>query len=186
MKNKIILVGGYCAAGKSTFSRELARLLSVPCFNKDTIKEVIGEGFGPNNTDVRQKNSSVTFMLMLYIAECFLRAGTPCILESNFRTAESGHIRELLDRYDGECLTFIFKGNLDVLYKRYVERERAGDRHWVHLAVDEEARESFKSGHICGGLGKVSVGRTIHVDTTDFGKVDYDGLYLAAREFMEL
>jgi uridine kinase len=29
-KNKIILVGGYCASGKSVFSNKLSNLLSIP------------------------------------------------------------------------------------------------------------------------------------------------------------
>ncbi|MCL1897046.1 MAG: ATP-binding protein [Clostridiales bacterium] len=184
MANKMILVGGYCAAGKSTFSRRLAQSLGLPCFHKDTIKEVIGEGFGPKNTDVHEKNSAVTFRLMLHIAECFLQAGKPLILESNFRLTESGHIQALADRYGVECLTFIFKGSLDALYQRYVTRERAGERHWVHWAAGEESRDSFKSGQIDAGLGKVSVGQTVCVDATDFAKVDYDTLFRTAEEFM--
>ena len=40
MNNKIILVSGYCATGKSTFARNLSQSLNIPCFIKDTIKEV--------------------------------------------------------------------------------------------------------------------------------------------------
>jgi dephospho-CoA kinase len=46
MNKKIILVGGYCASGKSVFSRKLSSLLSIPCFNKDIIEEVLGDEFG--------------------------------------------------------------------------------------------------------------------------------------------
>jgi len=49
MRNKIILVGGYCATGKSTFSLKLSEMINIPCFNKDIIKEVLGDGFGPEN-----------------------------------------------------------------------------------------------------------------------------------------
>jgi predicted kinase len=75
MENKIILVGGYCATGKSTFSLELSKLLNIPVFNKDIIKEVLGDGFGPENNIVEQKGSAATFLLMLHIAEQILQAG---------------------------------------------------------------------------------------------------------------
>ncbi|MCL1806738.1 MAG: ATP-binding protein [Oscillospiraceae bacterium] len=184
MPGKLILVGGYCAAGKTVFSRELARTLNIPVFNKDTIKEIVGEGFGRKNAAVHQKNSDVTFMLMLHIAECFLKAGTPCILESNFKLAESKQIAAMLEGYDCECLTFLFKGNLDVLFKRYIERERSGERHWVHLAVSKDALDSFKAGQIASGLAKASVGQTVYIDATDFSKIDYSALFDTAKAFL--
>jgi len=73
MRNKIILVGGYCATGKSTFSLKLSQMINIPCFNKDIIKEVLGDGFGPENKMVEKKGSTSTFLLMLHIAECFLQ-----------------------------------------------------------------------------------------------------------------
>jgi len=175
------LIGGYCATGKSTFSHRLASRLSIPCFNKDTIKEVIGDGFGIENKDVHQKNSAVTFMLLLYIAERFLQASKPCIIESNFRLSESKKIELLLEKYDCKCLTFLFTGDLNSLYKRYAEREVA-NRHWVHLTVGED-KELFIKSHKQCGQGEVNVGETIKVDATDFEKIDYERLFLLADNF---
>jgi tRNA uridine 5-carbamoylmethylation protein Kti12 len=50
--NKIIIISGCPAAGKSTFSHQLARHLAVPCFNKDAIKETMGDGYGPESGDL--------------------------------------------------------------------------------------------------------------------------------------
>ena len=191
-KGRIILVGGYCATGKSTFSRRLARLLGIPCFNKDTIKELLGDGFGPEpaaeargsppeNGLVFRKGSAVAFSLMLHITERFLQAGKPCILESNFKLNESEQLKALLDKYGCECLTFIFKGDLGVLYKRYSERDR--ERHWVHQSAGENA-DLFKNGQLGAGLGEAAVGQTIYVDATEFEKVDYGELFDAARRFL--
>ena len=65
MNKKIIIIGGYCASGKSVFSRKLSGLLNIPCFNKDIIKEVLGDGFGSENNMVSQKGSFATFLQML-------------------------------------------------------------------------------------------------------------------------
>ena len=145
MKNKIILVSGYPAAGKSTFSLELAQRLNIPCFNKDMIREVMADGFGVENEGVLnrdKKGSATTFMLLLHIAERFLQTGNICILESNFQILsplslpESEQIKKLLEKYNSECLTFVFKGDLDVISERYFSRD--SERHWVHAKAESK------------------------------------------------
>ena len=108
MTKKIILVAGLPAAGKSTFSRELSKRLSIPCFNKDVIKEVMADGFGKENEELltrNKKGSAATFALMLHIAEQFMQTGNACILESNFQKhyplslTESQQIENLIEKY---------------------------------------------------------------------------------------
>jgi len=80
MSKKIIVIGGYCATGKSVFSRKLSKLINIPCFNKDVIKEILGDGFGPEDNMVFNKGSHTTFLLMLHTAEQFLQVEKSCIL----------------------------------------------------------------------------------------------------------
>jgi len=183
MRGKIIVVGGYCAAGKSTFSRKLSGMLKIPCFNKDTLKEALGDGFGPGHNMVEQKGSAAAFLLLLHIAERFLETGNPCILESNFKAREIGELKALLERYGGECLTVIFTGDLGVLFTRYMERHTSEKRHWVHSTVGEN-RDNFREGHLCAGIGEAGIGRTITVDATSFAEVDYERLFAAVKDFM--
>jgi predicted kinase len=183
MKSKIILVGGYCATGKSTFSRKLSELLNIPCFNKDIIKEVLGEGFGSEYNLVEQKGSEVTFLLMLHIAERFLQAGKICILESNFKKGEMEKIKTLLEKYNCECLTFIFKGDFGILFDRYMERDVIEKRHWVHKSAGE-TKENFKNGHLYFGIGEDGIGQIIFSDATSFKNVDYENLYTTAKQFI--
>ncbi|GHU82802.1 hypothetical protein AGMMS50284_5280 [Clostridia bacterium] len=185
MNGKIILVTGYCATGKTTFSRKLSQKLEVPCFNKDTIKEVIGDGFGIENKDVRAKNSAVTFQLMLHIAEKFLQIGKTCIIESDCGLEESEQINKLLEKYNSDGLTLLFKGDLEILYERYVEREKSGNRHWVHIDETED-KDSFINGHLYFRLGEVKVGKTIQIDATYFDKINYEDLFAAAKNFILL
>jgi len=183
MGNKIIIVGGYCATGKSTFSRKLSHLLNIPCFNKDVIKEILGEGLSPEDNMMDKKGSNTTFLLMLHIAEQFLISGKICILESNLKLKESELIKILLEKYDCECLTIIFKGDLEVLHKRYIERGKTGKRHWVHSEFGENS-DNFKKYHLQNGLGEVEIGKTIVTDTTVFDEVNYDELFMAAEMFI--
>ena len=183
MGNKIILVGGCCATGKSTFSNKLSNLLNIPCFNKDVIKEVLGEGFGSIENIVEKKGSSATFLLMLYIAEKTILSKNICILESNFKNNELEQIKVLLEKYNCECLTFIFNGDFDILFKRYMERDLLEKRHWVHNTAGEN-KEDFENGHKCYKMGEMGLGKIITTDATIFEKINYDELINIAKTFV--
>ena len=90
---KLIVVTGYCATGKSTFARNLAQELKIPCFSKDTLKEAMADGFGENNEHLQNKGSAATTRMMLHIAECCLNVGQACILEANFRLEQGDWIK---------------------------------------------------------------------------------------------
>ncbi len=182
MKEKIIIVGGYCASGKSVFSNKLSNLLNIPCFNKDVIKEVLGDGFGPENNMIELKGSAATFLLMLYIAEKTLQAHNICILESNFKQKEMDQIEILSEKYSCECLTFIFKGDFNILFNRYMKRDVSEKRHWVHNTEGEDL-ENFKESHLKHGIGETGIGKIIIRDATKFENIDYNELYIIAKEF---
>jgi predicted kinase len=183
MKNKIIIVGGYCATGKSVFSNKLSNLFNIPCFNKDVIKEVLGDGFGSENNMVELKGSVATFLVMLHIAEKMLQAYNICILESNFKQKEMNQIKVLLEKYNCKCLTFIFKGDFKILFNRYMERDVLEKRHWVHSTAGENA-ENFEKGHLQSGIGETGIGKIINRDSTKFENIDYNELYDIAKEFI--
>ena len=182
MKNKIILVGGYCASGKTTFAHKLSRELNIPCFNKDAIDEMICDGFG-RESDVSEKGSDeVAFYLMLHIAEQLLKAEKICILENVFVLEEIEKIKILLEKYNCECLLFVLKGDIDVMFDRYIERDKAGKRHWIHQPAHKNWFK--KSMPATLGLEEVKIGQKIIIDTTSFEKVNYDDLFAAARKFI--
>ena len=182
--NKIIIINGYCATGKSTFSQKLSKMLNIPCFNKDTLKEVMGDGLGSDNNIVFQKGSIATFKIMLYIAEHFLNVGQICILESNFKAFEIEQVKTLLNKYNSKCLTFLFKGDFDILYNRYKNRDNKGERHWVHQTA-EETKESFENGHKKNGVGETGVDKIINIDATYFEKINYDELISITKDYIK-
>ena len=180
---KMILIAGFGGAGKSTFASELGKHLGLPFFCKDRIKEVMGDGYGPQSGEVYSKGSNVTLMLMLYIAERFLEQGQTCILESNFRRSDRAILENLLARFDAECLTFVMGGDLAILWERYQAREASGARHWVHKKV--VCYEDYVRYHRLGGHGEFSLGKTDYVDTSQFDRVDYAHLIERARRFID-
>ena len=117
---------------------------------------------------------------MLDIAESFLKTGNICILESNFQLSEGEQIKELLEKYNCECLTFVFKGDLDVISERYFNRDT--QRHWVHARA--ENKDSIRNYCIYTRLGDLEIGQTVVVDATSFTDINYDDLYDIARKFI--
>lgn len=183
MPNKIIIVGGLGGSGKSTFAALLSDRLGIPYFCKDNLKEVMGDGYGCGSGEVFSKGSAVTLLLMLHIAERFLRASTPCILESNFKLCDISKIEALLGKYDCSCLSFILGGDYLTLWQRYLTREQSGVRHWVHGKI--KSYEEYCSYHHGGGQDLVSLGTTITVDTTNLEDVNYEKLITIAQSFLE-
>ncbi|MDR2546385.1 MAG: hypothetical protein LBC96_02595 [Lachnospiraceae bacterium] len=183
MKSKIIIVGGCCATGKSTFAEKMSAELNIPCFIKDKIKENLGDGFGPDNDMVFNKGSMATFSLMLHITEQFIKNGKVCILEGNFKSIEIEKIEALLEKYNCECITYLFKGDFDILFKRYMKRDKAGKRHWVHQTSGETI-EDFEKGHLRWKMGEIGLGQIITVDSTEFENIDFEKLINIGREFI--
>ena len=181
--NKIIIITGYCATGKSTFSRKLSEELKIPCFNKDTLKEAMGDGLGSDNNLVFQKGSIATFKIMLHIAEQFLHIGKICILESNFKTYEIDEVKALLDKYNSQCLTYLFKGDFNIIYDRYRNRDNIGERHWVHQMAGE-TKESFETGHKKSGMGEKGIGKIVDIDAAYFEKINFEELILSAKDYV--
>jgi predicted kinase len=178
MKNKIILVTGWNATGKSAFAYRLAKRISTPYFNADAINETVGDGLGPESWEVYKKGNAVTFLLLTHIVERFLQVGKTCILERNFIQPEIEELKILFEKYSCKCLTYMFNGDLDVLGERYYKRER----HWVHSKARDAGVMRRYPEH--RKLMDVEVGQMIYVDATSFEKIDYEALFDVANKFL--
>ena len=136
------------------------------------------------NTD--KKGSLATFAFMLHTAEQFLQTGNICILESNFQPlhpqplSEMEQVKNLLTKYDCECLTYVFKGDLDIISERYLARDQ--HRHWIHVSANN--KETVKNYCTRNKLDEFKIGTTIAVDTTSFQDVNYAELLDIAHKFI--
>lgn len=179
MADKIILIAGYCATGKSAFSIKLGKELNIACYNKDTLKEVLADSIGGEHEDVIGKLSNTTFKTMIYIAEKMMASHNNFIMESNYKIREIERMKLLIEKYGYECLTYLFTGDLKVLHKRYIERDDI--RHWVHLRGESDETD-FINGQ--KQLGEIKIGKIINVDATDFNAVNYNSLIDTAKKFI--
>lgn len=189
MNRKIIIVQGYLAAGKSTFARQSAKELRLPCFVKDTFKSALCAGVPIENRETSSRFSAVTFDAMMYAAERLMEVGFPLMLEGNFlpagikKTDEAGAIRALIEKYGYRPLTFRFAGNIEVLYQRFLAREGSAERGKANTMFTLPSIGEFEQW--CRNLDGFRVGgEQIEMDTTDFSRTDFPAYLRLAQDFL--
>lgn len=186
---KIIIVEGYLASGKSTFALRLSKEINVPYFIKDTFKTALCASVPILNREESSRFSAVTFDAMMYSAERLIGVGYPVIIEGNFvpkgikKVDEAEVIKQLIDKYDCQSLTYKFMGDTRILYKRFIEREKTPERGQVNVMFSEISFDDFD--RFCHNLDEFNVGgKVIKIDMTDFEKIDFGKHIETARLFV--
>ena len=183
--NKVIVIAGYLAAGKSTFATKLSSAINVPYLIKDSFKTAICENVSILNREDSRRFSAITFDAMMYVTERLIETGNPVIIEGNFKPygirkvgeesvtdGEAGVIKSLINRYNCESLTYLFTGDTKILYKRFIEREKSPQR-GANKLFEDITFDEFND--YCVSLGKFDVGgNIIKIDSTDFSKIDFN------------
>ncbi|MCL2478561.1 MAG: ATP-binding protein [Treponema sp.] len=189
MNRRIIIIEGYLASGKSTFAVRLSGALKIPYVVKDTFKEALCTSMQITNREESSRFSAVAFDGMMYVTERLMETGFPFIIEGNFVPAgvkkkdEAGAIKALIDKYDYRTLTFKFRGNPELLHKRFVERDTLPERGQANTLFSVISYENFCKN--CQNLENFDAGgRIVIVDTTDFKTVNFAGLIDTSRNFL--
>lgn len=165
--NKLLLIMGDLATGKSTFSGILSKRYDVNVFNKDSIKEVLGDTIGFSNREENLKLSAVTMELMLFIFSEFTKLNKDLILESNFHKADLERLYEVAAANDYEVLVLVIRGDINILHKRYLNRMYNENRHPVHLSASLDIFDHFKD-YIESARKEEITGNVIQIDANDF------------------
>lgn len=142
---KLLLITGDLATGKSTFANILSQRYSVNMFFKDSIKEVLGDTIGFSNREENKKLSHAAMKLMFYIFSEFAKLNKSLILESNFHTAELEMLQKLAFEHQYEVLAVVLRGDVEILYPRYLNRMQNENRHPVHLSTALDVFDNFKA-----------------------------------------
>ena len=164
-------------------------MINVPYLIKDTFKIALCETVSITNREEGSRFSAVTFDAMMYVVERLMETNHPIIIEGNFvatgmkKKDEAGIIKELLDKYAYQALTYKFIGDTQVLYDRYIERNRLPERGDANRDFVEPSYDDFDS--YCHNLSKFNIGGNVEIiDTTDFKQVDFMNYIEKARLFM--
>lgn len=108
--NKLLLIMGDLATGKSTFANLLSQRYDTPLFVKDSIKEILGDTIGFSNREENLKLSQATGKLMSFIFTRFAEQKQDLILESNFRLAELEQLHQIAAEHNYQVLTLVLQG----------------------------------------------------------------------------
>ena len=164
---KLLLITGDLATGKTTFSRVLAARCGAVVFQKDTIKEILGDTIAFRDRAENKALSVAAVAVMIHIFEKLAEQGGNLILEANFRTNELEKLQTVAAEKGFEVLTLSLRGDIDVLYGRYVHRMQDENRHPVHLSAPLHIREEFER-YILALRQETVPGETIEIDASDF------------------
>lgn len=185
-----ILVTGIPAAGKSTIAGILSERLGIPYVSKDTMKERLFDTVGFRSREEKVKLGLASMEILYYFAEQLMKQSQPFILENNFENVSKQGLSALLEKYQYTAITVTLTGDYPVIYQRFLERNQSPERHRGHVvndcypekeSVDREipvlSYEDYAKGIRTRGMDSFCAnGPSIVVDTTDFSKIDMDGL----------
>jgi predicted kinase len=169
----LIIITGPPASGKTTLGKMLARELGLPFFSKDGIKEALFESLGWSDREWSRRLGLASIDLLYEITACQLAAGKPCVIECNFRPEhDDDRFRVLRSRFAFWPIQVRCNASNDVLMRRYRDREMAGRRHPGHAqpAHGEDLAEALLQNEF---EALALDGDNFHVDTTDFGRVNF-------------
>lgn len=140
---KLLLITGDIAAGKSTFSKILSARYDTPAFQKDSIKEILGDNIGYQNREENKRLSNASVEIMCHIFSQNAATGSDLILEANFHEAELRKLHTIAGENQYDVFTLVLRGAAEVLYDRYMYRMNEENRHPVHLTTTLNMKEDF-------------------------------------------
>ena len=182
--NKLLLIMGDLATGKSTFANILSKRYDVNLFYKDSIKEVLGDTIGFSNREENKKLSNASMELMYFIFKEFCKLGKNLILESNFHTVELERLHKIAYENNYEVLTLVLRGDVEILHKRYINRMQNENRHLVHLSTTIDVYEDFKKCTEYLRSAKI-LGKIININTDDFSYQTDNEILKQVDDFMK-
>lgn len=136
----------------------------------------MGDTIGFSNREENKKLSRAAMELMFFIFSEFEKLSKDLILESNFHSAELETLHKMAYKNNYEVLTLVFRGDVEILHKRYLNRMHNENRHPVHLSTTLDVFDDFKRCTEYLRSEKIP-GNTVYIDANDFSyQTDIDVL----------
>ena len=177
-------MSGPPCTGKTTLANKIAEQFHLPLVSKDDIKESLFHSLGTKDREWSKRLGISSYRLLYCFIESILRAGYSLIVESNFQDQyDSEQFRNLMRDYRFTPLQIQCKTEGDVLFERFKKRSESGERHPGH--VDHLNYSEFEEDLLKGRYEPLSIqGEVVNIDTTDFTKIDHDGLLRRIQDLM--
>ena len=195
---KLLIIAGLPATGKSTLAKKLGAAFDLPILEKDEIKEEMFDTIGYRNLTEKRALDNAANAILLRCAEPLLQKGCSLLLVNNFDREGTAALQAMIDRCSCRCVTVFLGGDPDVLWQRYVARDKKRTRHQGHTFIDRYpplegddvnasmTREYFAERFERLGMGDFKLsGARIDIDATYPERTDVDALIAQVRALFE-
>lgn len=165
--NKIIVITGDLATGKSTYAELLSQKYHILLLTKDKIKELLADQIGFKDRTENLRLSRGSMAVMFYVLAESMKISAPLILEANFKAID---IKTLYDLTWEKVpvLVLNFTADYEILYNRFKRRIEKENRHPVHQSAGLLDFNKFKEYLDIGRAIDLSKFKVINVLANDF------------------
>ncbi|MGW1976522.1 AAA family ATPase [Streptomyces sp. NPDC001889] len=172
----VVIVSGPPGTGKTTLATKLAKLLTLPLYSRDTIKEALFDTLGWSDRQRSKQFGAASATVLFTLLEAALTAGVHCMAESNFRrTHATADFRRLIDQTGCAVVQVQCVADGPVLLERFTARSASAERHPGHC--DDQNAAEFHAELLAGRYEPLDLpGPVLTVDTTDFQTIDIQAL----------
>ena len=178
LEKVLILIAGMPGVGKTRFANYLSEKLQIALISKDKLKEIIWDKvhFDPRIRTESRFYAGLAYDLSFYFCEMLMGTSQPVIFESNFNKLSGDKFQPMVQKYGYKVINVLFEGDPEAIRKRFVEREKSGERHpgLVMYGSFDDIEKFKEAAQIHGNFKYGDV--IINVDATDFSKISYDDL----------
>lgn len=130
---KLVIVCGLPASGKTTLANALSKKLDIVCLHKDTIKEILYESFKFSSLDNSKQLGVHSIGLLYGLAEEQLKNGVNLIIEAPFYFMEDYKLfRNWEKKYKIKIFSIVCSVDKKTRDNRFTRR----DRHRSHRDID--------------------------------------------------
>lgn len=140
---RLIVITGDLAAGKSTLAMALSERYQIPFITKDALKEIACDIIGYSSREENRELSIVATTDMIYFFKQCALVKQDLILEANFHTDELNEIQNIAEENNYQVVLLVLTGDTPLLYQRFLDR--LPNRHIAHRSIHlEESYEKFR------------------------------------------
>lgn len=175
MDKVLIIIAGMPGAGKTRFANYLSDKLQISLICKDKLKEIIWNKMHYDASET-QKYGSLAYDLSFHFCETLMKSKQTIIFESNFGNICPDILVTMVNKYGYKVITILFDGDVEVIHKRFVERDITEERHpgLVSNGCYNDFEFFKRATQPCRDFDYGD--RIITVNTTDFSKVSYEDI----------
>lgn len=192
MSRILVLLAGYPACGKSTFSKQfISHYPDAFLIAPDDIKEEYWDMVGFNNAEEKATLEHSIWKTYYARMSKLMEKEVMILTDYPFSNKQKPMLTTLTELYEYRCITVRFIGDLQLIYKRSWERDQAQTRHLGHLMnhyhkgdvlldrskIDVPVTLDLLTKRcVSKGYGDFVMGDLVEVDASHIEKISFENL----------